>query len=102
MIRGSWTTGGSIEATLELWASLRDIKGRIRPLFQQERTAASATAQQQMVLIERGASVLAGFGDQTAGRGSISCPIAQRKAAISRAIAVVTTVWRLPAAISLR
>jgi SRSO17 transposase len=43
MIRGSWTTGGSIEATLELWASsLRDAKERIRPLFQQERTAASA------------------------------------------------------------
>src|SRR3954447_14623216 len=43
MIRGSWATGGSIEATLELWASsLRDAKERIRPLFQQERTAASA------------------------------------------------------------
>ena len=36
-------TGGSVEATLELWAlSLRDAKGRIRPLFQQERMAASA------------------------------------------------------------
>lgn len=35
--------GGSIEATLEAWASsLRDVKGRIRPLFQQERMAASA------------------------------------------------------------
>src|ERR671933_1307024 len=35
--------GGSVEATLELWASsLRDIKGRIRPLFQQGRMAASA------------------------------------------------------------
>jgi SRSO17 transposase len=35
--------GGSIEATLELWAcSLRDVKERIRPLFQQERMAASA------------------------------------------------------------
>src|SRR6478735_3887298 len=34
---------GSIEATLEAWASsLRDVKGRIRPLFQQERMAASA------------------------------------------------------------
>jgi SRSO17 transposase len=33
----------SIEATLELWASsLRDVKGRIRPLFAQERVAASA------------------------------------------------------------
>src|SRR4051812_20081058 len=43
MIRGSWMTGGSVEATLELWASwLRNVKGRIRPLFQQERTAASA------------------------------------------------------------
>jgi SRSO17 transposase len=36
-------TGGSVEATLELWASsLRDVKGRIRPLFQQERMATSA------------------------------------------------------------
>jgi SRSO17 transposase len=35
--------GASVEATLELWASsLRDIKGRIRPLFQQQRMAASA------------------------------------------------------------
>lgn len=35
--------GASIEATLELWASsLRDVKGRIRPLFRQERVAASA------------------------------------------------------------
>ena len=34
---------GSVEATLELWASsLREVKGRIRPLFQQERMAASA------------------------------------------------------------
>jgi SRSO17 transposase len=36
-------TGGSVEATLELWAlSLRDVKGRIRPLFQQARMAVSA------------------------------------------------------------
>ena len=36
-------TGTSIEATLELWAcSLRDIKGRMRPLFRQERMAVSA------------------------------------------------------------
>jgi hypothetical protein len=35
--------GGSIKATLEEWASsLREVKGRIRPLFQQERMAASA------------------------------------------------------------
>lgn len=35
--------GASIEATLELWASsLRDVKARIRPLFSQERVAASA------------------------------------------------------------
>ena len=35
--------GGSVEATLELWASsLREVKGRIRPLFQQERMARSA------------------------------------------------------------
>ena len=35
--------GASIEATLELWVSrLRDVKARLRPLFQQERMAASA------------------------------------------------------------
>src|SRR6266403_2282805 len=39
MIRRSWM----IETTLELWASsLRDVKGRMRPLFTQERVAASA------------------------------------------------------------
>ena len=36
-------SGASIEATLELWASsLRDVKARMRPLFTQERVAASA------------------------------------------------------------
>jgi len=36
-------SGGSVEATLELWASsLRLVKQRIRPLFQQARMAASA------------------------------------------------------------
>src|ERR671927_853662 len=36
-------SGASIEATLELWAaSLREVKARIRPLFTQERVAASA------------------------------------------------------------
>ena len=36
-------TGASIEAALELWASsLRDVKGRIRPLFLRERMAHSA------------------------------------------------------------
>jgi SRSO17 transposase len=35
--------GGSVEATLALWAaSLQDVKGRIRPLFSQARMAASA------------------------------------------------------------
>src|SRR5207344_452534 len=43
MIRRSWMMGASIEETLELWASsLRDVKVRIRPLFTQERVAASA------------------------------------------------------------
>lgn len=38
-------SGASIEATLELWASsLRDVKARMRPLFGQERVAASANA----------------------------------------------------------
>ena len=36
-------SGVSIEETLELWAaSLRDAKARMRPLFTQERVAASA------------------------------------------------------------
>ncbi len=36
-------SGGSVEATLELWASeLRAAKARMRPLFTQERVAASA------------------------------------------------------------
>ena len=35
--------GASVEATLELWASeLRTVKARMRPLFTQERVAASA------------------------------------------------------------
>src|SRR5215210_5905752 len=43
MIWGSWMAAGLVEATLELWASsLRDVKGRIRPLFQQARMATSA------------------------------------------------------------
>jgi SRSO17 transposase len=38
-------TGASIETTLDLWASsLRDVKGRIRPLFTQEQVALSAGA----------------------------------------------------------
>jgi SRSO17 transposase len=37
--------GASIETTLEIWASsLRDVKVRMRPLFGQERVAASANA----------------------------------------------------------
>jgi SRSO17 transposase len=43
MIREVMAMGASIETTLELWASsLRDVKARIRPLFDQERVAASA------------------------------------------------------------
>ena len=46
MIQRSWVAvmaGGTVEATLEEWASsLREVKGRIRPLFQQKRTASSA------------------------------------------------------------
>ena len=45
MIRASWPSTASIETTLELWASsLREAKGRMRPLFTQERVAASAGA----------------------------------------------------------
>src|SRR3954464_15874405 len=44
MIRRSWMASGSVEGTLELWASaLRDAKERIRPLFLQERMAQSAS-----------------------------------------------------------
>jgi SRSO17 transposase len=42
-IWGTLMAGASIETTLELWASsLRDVKVRMRPLFTQERAAASA------------------------------------------------------------
>jgi SRSO17 transposase len=45
MIRALWTLGTSIETAQELWASaLREVKGRVRPLFTQERVAASAGA----------------------------------------------------------
>src|SRR6201746_1491020 len=45
MIRTSWTSGTSIEATLELWAaSLRVVKGLMHRVFSQERVAASAGA----------------------------------------------------------
>jgi hypothetical protein len=43
MIRDLTIGGASVEDTLMLWASaLRDIKQRMRPLFAQERGAASA------------------------------------------------------------
>jgi len=45
MNRESWILSASIEETLEVWArSLRDVKARIRPLFTQDRVAASANA----------------------------------------------------------
>src|ERR1700684_3667649 len=43
MVQDMMSGGASVEDTLELWASsLRDVKGRIRPLFTQDRVAASA------------------------------------------------------------
>src|SRR6476660_276130 len=43
MVGRGWMSGASIEETLELWAaSLREVKARMRPLFGQERVAASA------------------------------------------------------------
>src|SRR3954470_8171933 len=43
MVGRGWMNGASIEETLELWAaSLREVKARMRPLFTQERVAASA------------------------------------------------------------
>ena len=43
-IAGSgWMASASMETMLELWcSSLRDVKGRIAPLFTQQRVAASA------------------------------------------------------------
>jgi SRSO17 transposase len=44
LLRGELVSGASIEATLELWASsLRAVKSRIRPLFTQDRVAASVS-----------------------------------------------------------
>src|SRR5437868_4571323 len=38
MVGRGWMSGASIEETLELWAaSLREVKGRMRPLFTEER-----------------------------------------------------------------
>src|SRR5215218_11067561 len=67
------------------------------------RGPASSDAQQDVglvlpLLVTSSAKTL----DQTAGRGSTSRPIAHRKAAISRAIAAVTTPCCLPRAASLR
>ncbi|MDR3474169.1 MAG: IS701 family transposase, partial [Devosia sp.] len=43
MIQDLMTGGASLEETLSLWAaSLREAKRRIRPLFTQDRVAASA------------------------------------------------------------
>jgi SRSO17 transposase len=43
MIRRSWVSGASFEATLDLWsASLREVKRRMRPLFAQGRSAENA------------------------------------------------------------
>src|SRR3954453_17662286 len=43
MVGRGWMSGASIEETLELWAaSLREVKARMRPLFTQDRVAASA------------------------------------------------------------
>jgi SRSO17 transposase len=43
MIQDMMIGGASVEDTQELWScSLRDVKGRLRPLFTQDRVAASA------------------------------------------------------------
>src|SRR3989337_217324 len=43
MVGRGWMSGVSTEETLELWpSSLREVKARMRPLFTQERVAASA------------------------------------------------------------
>src|SRR4051795_1506246 len=43
MVGRGWMSGASVGETWELWAaSLREVKARMRPLFTQERVAASA------------------------------------------------------------
>jgi hypothetical protein len=52
-------SGASIEETLELWAaSLRKVKARMRPLFTQERVAASAGLFLDGLLGVRGAGIV--------------------------------------------
>ena len=55
MIRASGTSGASLEATRELWASsLREVKGRMRPLFTQERVAGDPGPWRQQAVLGRG------------------------------------------------
>jgi SRSO17 transposase len=53
MVGKSWTRFASIETRLELWvSSLREVKGRMRPLFAQERSAVNAGLFLDMLLGE--------------------------------------------------
>src|SRR4051794_15600876 len=68
MVGRGWMSGASIEETLELWAaSLREVKGRMRPLFTQERVAASAGT--FFVLVGGGGGGGAGAAGGGAGGG---------------------------------
>src|SRR5918994_1703435 len=53
MIRRSWMASGSVEATLELWASsLRDVKGRIRPVFLQDYVVETLAAPDAVLVVD--------------------------------------------------
>ena len=66
------------------------------------RGSVSNSAQQQMLIQVDTTLLYECHLEPYAEHGCTSWPIAQRKAAISRAIAVVIMVWRFPAAIDLR
>ncbi len=66
-------SGASVEATLELWASeLRAAKARMRPLFTQERAAASAGGHCQVV------EVMAALGRVARRRAGSGCHLDAR------------------------
>src|SRR5215204_2033180 len=83
MIRRSWMAGGTVEATLELWASaLRDVKGRIRPVFCQERMATSA-----------GLFLDALFGPERRKTGWMRAEAAGRSRSLARAKPCSGALW---------
>ena len=80
-------TSGSVEATLDLWASsLRDVKGRIRPLFLQERMAnAAIDIYLATTVLSRTSWEVERLGSEDAAKAQIDCarifiPMAYRRA----------------------